>query len=630
MDREQLDDWCERGLLVLVLGILIFAPLATGAVRALDFLVVQGLTLGVLALWLARLWLNPHLKFLWPPISWMVLAFASYAVARYLTADIEYIARQEMIRVLVYAILFFAILNNLHRQESTQIIVFTLIFLAMAIAGYAVYQFLSGSQKVWSMMTPYEHRGTGTFISPNNLAGFLELLIPLGLAYTITGRAKPVTKIFLSYASLVMLAGMAASVSRGGWAASAASLLVFFGILAFRRSYRLPALIFLLLILGAGIYFIPRNHIFQARLNEFSGNAPSETYARFDLWRAALEMWGQNKWWGLGPAHFDYRFREFRPQTLQMRPLWAHNDYLNTLADWGTVGFTLVAGAWILLGVGVAKTWRYVLRSDSEFGRKRSNKFAFVLGASVALIALLIHSLVDFNMQIPANAILVVTWMALLSAHWRFATERFWFTAHWWSRVLASAVLISGLTYLGFQEIRRAHESIWLNRADQQPEFSLEQIDLLKKAFAAERMNFETAYRIGEAYRLRSWTGRSDYLETATNAMTWFKRVIELDPFDPYGWLHYGMCLDWIGQRQESWPYYKKAIALEPNGYFTADWVGWHYVQTGDYAAAKEWFERSHRLEWHGNTIADQNIPILTDRMIEMATNTSPFRMPPR
>ena len=217
MNREKLDGWCERGILGLVLAILVYAPLATGAVRVPDFLVIQGLTLGVVVVWGARLWLNRRPKFLWPPICWAVLAFTIYAVARYLTADLEYIARGEMIRVLVYAILFFAIVNNLHRQESTQTIAFTLIFLAMAISCYAVYQFLSGSQKVWSFTTPYQHRGTGTFISPNNLAGFLELLLPLGLAYTLTGRAKPVKKVFLGYASLVMLAGIGVSVSRAGW-----------------------------------------------------------------------------------------------------------------------------------------------------------------------------------------------------------------------------------------------------------------------------------------------------------------------------------------------------------------------------------------------------------------------------
>jgi len=98
----------------------VFAPLALGAVDAWAFLVVQALTIGVMLVWTLRLWINPKLQLLWPPLCWAVLAFTIYAIARYITADIEYIARQEMIQVLMYAFLFFAIVNNLYRQEYAQ------------------------------------------------------------------------------------------------------------------------------------------------------------------------------------------------------------------------------------------------------------------------------------------------------------------------------------------------------------------------------------------------------------------------------------------------------------------------------------------------------------------------------
>src|SRR5438067_12601692 len=117
-NRDKLDGWCERGILGVVLAIVCLGPIWFGAVGRGGFLAIQGLTIIVLGLWTARFWLNAGLRMLWPPICWAVLAFASYAVARYATADIEYVARQEMIQVLVYAALFLAIINNLHRQES--------------------------------------------------------------------------------------------------------------------------------------------------------------------------------------------------------------------------------------------------------------------------------------------------------------------------------------------------------------------------------------------------------------------------------------------------------------------------------------------------------------------------------
>jgi hypothetical protein len=164
MDREDLDNLCERSILGLVLSILVFAPLAFGAVDAWAFLVVQALTLGVMLVWALRLWISPKPKLLWPPLCWVVLAFTLYAIARYLTADIEYVARQEMIQVVMYAFLFFAIVNNLYRQEYAQVISFTLVFLAMGIAAYAVFQYLTHSERVWNLTALYAGRGTGTYI----------------------------------------------------------------------------------------------------------------------------------------------------------------------------------------------------------------------------------------------------------------------------------------------------------------------------------------------------------------------------------------------------------------------------------------------------------------------------------
>src|SRR6185295_9505837 len=208
MKRDVLDRACERGILGLVLAILVFGPLATGAVRPLEFLVIQGMTMGVMVLWFLRLWLSPKPQFLWTPLCWLVVAFTVYAIVRYLTCNIEYAGRKEMIRVLVYAFLFLSILNNLHRQESTQVISFTLILLATGISVYALYQFLSGSDRVWWFRAMYKGRASGTYISPNNLAGFLEMLLPLALTYTLMGRARPVTKVFLGYGFLAMVTGI--------------------------------------------------------------------------------------------------------------------------------------------------------------------------------------------------------------------------------------------------------------------------------------------------------------------------------------------------------------------------------------------------------------------------------------
>lgn len=624
MNREMLDRVCERGILGLVLAILVYGPLATGAVRTPDFLVLQGLTLGVMCLWAVRLWVSPKPQWLWPPVCWAVLAFAIYAVVRYFFADIEYVARQEMIQVVMYAFLFFAIINNLHRQSQIKIVTLTLIFLAMAISFYAIFQFVTDSDKVWNFVKPYPHRGSGTFISPNNLGGFLEMILPLGLAWTLVSRLKPVPRILAGYASLMILAGIAVSVSRGAWIATALVLLVLFSILIFRRTYRIPAALLLFVMIGAGIYFIPRTHFFKQRAEQLAAGGKIDDDARFDLWGPAVKLWKQNPWWGIGADHYNYRFRAFRPQGIQLQPDRVHNDYLNTLTDYGVAGFALVLAALALVAVGAFRTWPHVRRTPGDLGSKHSNKFALVIGASLGLLAILFHSVVDFNMHIPANAILAVTLLAFLSSAIRFATERWWVTARIWSRILATIALLGGMAYLSAQEVQRATEYAWLKKADEAPNFSPEEIAAREKAFAIEPKNFANTYAIAEAYRIESWDGGKNYRELAHQAMEWYKRGMALNPYDGYNYLRYGMCLDWIGKHDESREYYDRAVELDPNGYYTADFVGWHYTETGDLAAARTWFERSLRLEWENNSIANSYLKIVEKRMLEAATNSGP------
>jgi O-antigen ligase len=631
MDRNALDRWCERGILALVLAVLVFGPLALGAVDTLPFLIIQGLTAGVMLLWAARFWLAPKAQLLWPPICWVVVAFTLYAIIRYLQADIEYVARQELLRILVYAFLFLAVINNLRRQESAQIVSFTLVFLAMAISFYALYQFLTGSVRVWQYVTPYKHRGTGTYICPNHLAGFLEMLLPLGLAYALAGRLKPVTRVLLGYAALVVLAGIAVTVSRGGWASTTVALAVFFGVLLFHHAYRLPAALLLVALVGAGVYFVPKSFNFQSRLKSLGQEQSHlDEDTRLALWGPAIEIWQQNPWWGAGPAHFDDRFRAYRPETVQLTPYRAHNDFLNALADWGVVGAALVASAWVLLGLGVLKIWRVLRGGHGDLGGKPgSNRFAFVLGASLGLLAILCHSVVDFNMHIPANAILAVVLMALLSGHLRFATERYWVSARVALKALASIVLLAGVGYLGHQGWRRATEDFWLERAAAAADFSPEKVGLLKKAFGVEPMNAQTAYSIGEALERQSreggghyeGMGETDYRQLAEEAMTWFERSAKLNPWHAYSPLHYGMCLDWLGRFDKSAPYFDRAERLDPNGYFTLDHIGMHYVELENFAAAKPWFERSLRLENQFNPIARNYLEIVQGRLMEAATN---------
>jgi tetratricopeptide (TPR) repeat protein len=220
-----------------------------------------------------------------------------------------------------------------------------------------------------------------------------------------------------------------------------------------------------------------------------------------------------------------------------------------------------------------------------------------VLGAAVGLLALLIHSWSDFNMHVPANAIVAVTLMALLSGYLRFATEGYWLRMGLLTRILGTTVLVAGLLYLGQQTGVWAHEYAWLQRAAKERTQSSQRLAALKHAAALQPTNFETTCEIGETLRQLSWEGMSGYRELAAEALGWFKTGIMLNPYDAYNYARAGMCLDWLGQYDEAALCFERAYERDPNSHYQLALRGWHCLQIGEYAEAKRWLQRS--LELH-------------------------------
>ena len=109
----------------------------------------------------------------------------------------------------------------------------------------------------------------------------------------------------------------------------------------------------------------------------------------------------------------------------------------------------------------------------------------------------------------------------------------------------------------------------------------------MRLAARLEPDNFETSYALGETLRLQSWQGNANYKAQAIEAMAWLAQAMKSNPHDPFIPLRYGMCMDWVGRASQSTCYFKRACALDPRGQYEATYEGWHYIQLGDYQAAK-------------------------------------------
>lgn len=613
LTREKLDTIAEKGVLGCVLALIVYAPFAFGGVRNSDFAVMLGIGVLMMGFWAARMFTRTQYRFLLAPFGWVVLAFTGYVIWHYTRADIEYAARLELLRVLLYAAVFFAVLDNCSKQESIQVILFTLVGVAVINACYGIFQFFTDSRTVLGYPKPeaYLGRGSGTYVCPNHLAGLLEMALPIALAYTITGRLKPLTKIFIAYGAVLILAGIGVTISRAGYAAMAGALAVLFVSLLWNRDFRLPALGLLILLVAGGSFFGFRSTKSQLRFWKLD-----QANSRVLMWRGAAQMWRDHFWTGVGPNHYDWRFRQYRDWQAQKRPLYAHNDYLNTLADYGIIGGGIIAAGLGLLGWSVFRSWKYVRRTN-EIATKPSNRAAALLGASVGLLAIALHSGADFNMHIPANALVAVLLMAVVTSHLRHATERFWVNPGWPGRILGVLMLAGGMSYFSMQAARLGTEAFYLRKASKLPPGSAEQVAALEKAHAIEPRNFDTPLRLGEFIRLKAWEGKEGYEELLREALAWFERGIEANPWDSQTYVKAGMCWHWLQEPEKAADCFDAALRMDPKSSYVLGFYGWHRLQLGDLQGARKYLAEGYSYNRERNVMAKKYLDFVERKLAE-------------
>jgi O-antigen ligase len=123
---------------------------------------------------------------------------------------------------------------------------------------------------------------------------------------------------------------------------------------------------------------------------------------RTEIWKGAARMVYAYKWTGCGLGAFEQGFYRFKTMAPVNTVDFAHNDYLQILLELGLPGAALVAvfGLWIL-----RRNLRFV------FAVPRRRNWELGVGLLGSFVAIGLHSLVDFNLYIPANA-LTLAWLA--------------------------------------------------------------------------------------------------------------------------------------------------------------------------------------------------------------------------
>jgi hypothetical protein len=136
--------------------------------------------------------------------------------------------------------------------------------------------------------------------------------------------------------------------------------------------------------------------------------------------QACLTMLPESGVWGFGPGTFQTAFPYFTAEfgnRLKGRWIFAHQDYLQTLTEWGYAG---TAGWVVFIGGALVFSWRKLVR---RYRRGAVSLTARVLqfSTSIALAGVLIHALGDFPLQIPSIQLYFVALVSLLwsAEHWQ-------------------------------------------------------------------------------------------------------------------------------------------------------------------------------------------------------------------
>jgi O-antigen ligase len=251
----------------------------------------------------------------------------------------------------------------------------------------------------------------GPYVNRNHYAGLMEMLTPFPLVLAATRFTEGNRKIVVAGVAALMAASIFLSGSRGGMAAFVAQMLVLSVLLVRKRegSWKQPLMLgaFLAVVIGF-LVWIGGNELTR-RLVSIHSEAREEINGgvRFSIDRDCLRMALKKPFLGWGLGAFPIVYPEFRSFYTTFFVNEAHNDYLQLLVETGLAGFSIAAWFLVLVfrqAAGKLKNW-----TETATG-------AMTMAALLGCVGILVHSFLDFNLQIPANAALFYVLCAIAAS----------------------------------------------------------------------------------------------------------------------------------------------------------------------------------------------------------------------
>lgn len=320
-----------------------------------------------------------------------------------LTAS-RYDTRIELQLLLVYLILVFLMAQSFTRTRHWRMYLWFVMVLGFFVSIFGILQYLTFNGKLyWAREMRYGGIPFGPFVNRNHFAGFAELVIPMALVPLVLGKVRRERLFLVALFALVPIVALLLSASRGGIISFAVQLVILVLLLLVRRIRSRHMILGGLVVLAAvlAVSWIGVQQVLQrfASMQSLEVTAGKRTSMRQDTWRLFLD----HPVIGAGLGTFEMVFPPYDTLYDGKVVNHAHNDYLEMLAETGVLGG--IVCAWFI-GLVLVVSLKRLSEVGSTFGPVLN------LSGLLACCGILVHSLVDFNLHIPSNALLF-----FLSAH---------------------------------------------------------------------------------------------------------------------------------------------------------------------------------------------------------------------
>lgn len=392
-------------------ALLAFAVLSYGAVEVWSQSIVEIAAAGLLLIWAAWAFQSRDRKIEWNPLNWPLLALLAIGAGQLIlhaTAS-QFFTRVELLRLGAFFIFFFLFAQAFQSRAALAGLAWFLLVLSFLVSLFGIIQYFTSNGKIYwlqSLAIPSEF--FGPYVNRNHFAGFVELTAPIGLALLVFRGVRrdlfPLTMLL----SVVPLAALALSGSRAGVIAAAAAVVILLLLARWGGSMNrgsLAAVALVTLAAGGLIAWIGigRTGVRFSQV-EVQGLSASR---RISMLRGALHIFRDYPIRGSGLGTLVDVYPRYETQYDGRFVDHVHDDYAETLAETGILGGLCGAAFLTMLGVTARRTFS---AEQGHFSR------ALHAGAISAVSAMVIHSFVDFNLHIPANALLFLVQVHLATA----------------------------------------------------------------------------------------------------------------------------------------------------------------------------------------------------------------------